>query len=123
MPGRRVLRTPVATPLSTRSIIPSEKSSVWMPSSRRSWRALSTVFGIDPMPAWMQAPSSIRSATWAAMRRSHSSGSEGSISTSGRSTSHQPATWDRWMALRPIVRGMRGFASTKKGTRPMNGAT
>ena len=74
------------------------------------------------MPAWIVAPSGIRSTTKEAMRSSTSEGCSSGISTSGRSTSVQPATWLTWMLLRPPVRGMRSFASRKNGTFPMNGA-
>jgi hypothetical protein len=57
------------------------------------------------------------------MRRSSGDGTEGGISTSGRSTSVQPATWLTCTWLRPKVRGIRPLTSRKNGTLPMNGAT
>ena len=75
------------------------------------------------MPAWTHAPSGMRSATSSAMRWSTASGTGGGTSTSGRSTSHHPATCERCKALRPMVRGIRALASRKNGTLPMNGAT
>ena len=54
--ARRTLRTPVTTPRSTRSMTPSESSSVWMPRSRWPREAASTPLGIEPMPTWMRGP-------------------------------------------------------------------
>ena len=57
------------------------------------------------------------------MRSSTVDGAAGGTSTSGRSTSTQPATWLLWIWLRPNVRGIRWFTSRKNGTVPMKGAT
>ena len=79
--------------------------------------------GIEPMPTWTVAPSGMRSATWAAMRSSRSFTSGGGTSSSGRSTSTQPATWDTCSWFRPNVRGIWALVSRKNGTWPMKDAT
>ena len=51
------------------------------------------------------------------MRSVDVDGSGGGTSTSGRSTSVQPATWLTCTWFRPNVRGMRAFTSRKNGPR------
>ena len=121
-PGARCLRVPVTTPVSTSRISASDSSSVWTPRSRWSANPASRALGIEPIPAWMVAPSGMRSATKAAIRWSIDDGADGAMATNGRSTSVQPVTWLTCTWLRPNVRGIRAFTSRKNGTRPMNGA-
>ena len=74
--------------------------------------------GIAPMPVWIVAPFGIRSATNSAIGVDLA-GAVGGTSTSGRSTRHQPSTWETWSWLRPNVRGMCSVTSRKKRPRPM----
>src|SRR6266705_1126454 len=74
LPRSRVLRAPVITPRSTRSITPSENISVWMPRSRRSVSVCSAASGMAPMPSCNVAPSSISSPTFRPITRCVSSG-------------------------------------------------
>ena len=77
------LRVPVIAPPSIRSTKPSLMSSVWTPSSRWPESKRRTWSGTEPIPAWIVAPSSIRSTTSSAIRRSVSVASRGGTSTSG----------------------------------------
>ncbi len=122
-PGATRFCVPVTTPRSIRSMKPSEMSSVWTPRFRWSRSPASSALGIEPMPAWMVAPSGIRSATCAAIRWSTTDGADGGTSTRGRSTSTHPSTWLTWSWLPPKVRGICSFTSRKNGARPMKGAT
>jgi hypothetical protein len=65
----------------------------------------------------------MRSTMRAAMASSRSSGATGGTSTRPRSASQDPTSCETCSWLSPNVRGIRGFISTEKGTRPMSAAT
>ncbi len=68
LPGCSDFISPSMTPRSTRSITPSEKSSVWTPRCLRSVSSRSTESGTAPIPVWSVAPSGMRPATLPAIR-------------------------------------------------------
>jgi hypothetical protein len=75
------------------------------------------------MPTCSVARSGIRFATVVPMRRSRSLGCAGGTSISGCADWHHPTTCETWIWLNPKVRGIRGLASRKNGTRPISDAT
>ena len=112
LPGWMVLRSPVMTPCSTRSITPSENISVWTPRSCLSCRAASTASGMPPMPDLEGRAVLDQLGDVPADRRSHVGVRLGLASRgSGSSTSTMASTSLTWRKLSPSVRGMLGFTS------------
>ena len=109
LPRLRAFRSPVTTPASTRSTTESVNISVWMPRSFLSVRSWAAAAGIAPIPSWSVAPSGMRSAMYAAIRRSMSPITGRGDSYGGWSHSIARSIWLTWMNDSPSVRGMDGL--------------